>query len=545
MGRIGKFIFRFGVYLAVGLTLLIVDPFDLGNVTERYSEDLADLAFFGPRHGPGSQDDVTVVMLDDRSLDSLDLTWPVQLEWHARFLEALLLHKPGAVFVDILFLDQRTNSNVSDLLTVLQQYQDAGISIYFASFVENGELQVREDLRDHVKLVPLHVMEEARQTREYPLFVDVVDQAGKPVSRSASPAMQLYADLKSNEHAAIPASASAMRVIWAPEYHPINNKWMECAEVNPILERAWLAFWNPRDLRQTCPHVGLVPVEILFETPRDTDAENMIGGNAVFIGTSFTGTTDIVHAPVYGDIPGVYFHAMAFENLRHLNENYRRTEVHTLPGVSFSTDEINIGVAVLLILMLVLYLPFEDRLRHKVQVREKPSSKIEEEKEHAKLKGGTEGQAWNVLGIRSKIGQIAMSGFLFVYLAALLLPQYFLARKGTASKIEEEKKPAAWEEKEDDRTWNIIGIQFKIRQITRTCFLVVSLVGVLLVQYVLATQLNLAVGNWLGLSALIILLGILSKFRPAEKLLQALEFIARNVSRNTGEKIEKRQLEQA
>ena len=51
--------------------------------------------------------DVTVVLFGDADLDALGLPYPVPYQTHADVLEMLLAHKPAAIFVDFMFLQER------------------------------------------------------------------------------------------------------------------------------------------------------------------------------------------------------------------------------------------------------------------------------------------------------------------------------------------------------------------------------------------------------------------------------------------------------
>jgi len=47
-----------------------------------------------------------------------------------------------------------------------------------------------------------------------------------------------------------------------------------------------------------------------------------VHGKHVFIGANLTGAEDTVESPVYGDIPGVFLHAVALQNLIYFEEYY-------------------------------------------------------------------------------------------------------------------------------------------------------------------------------------------------------------------------------
>ena len=50
----------------------------------------------------------------------------------------------------------------------------------------------------------------------------------------------------------------------------------------------------------------------------------IIKDNIIFYGADVSGISDVVNSPVLGEQPGVFYHAMAFDNLLSYGEDYRR-----------------------------------------------------------------------------------------------------------------------------------------------------------------------------------------------------------------------------
>lgn len=75
---------------------------------------------------------------------------------------------------------------------------------------------------------------------------------------------------------------------------------------------------NPGQPRQTCPYNQWIPAEgVLFATgdAQKETLRQLFEGRVVMIGANIKGAPDLVQSPVHGQIPGVFLHAMALDNL--------------------------------------------------------------------------------------------------------------------------------------------------------------------------------------------------------------------------------------
>jgi hypothetical protein len=75
---------------------------------------------------------------------------------------------------------------------------------------------------------------------------------------------------------------------------------------------------------QTCPPVLTFVARQLFAKYDniDHDPTQFLKDRFVFVGAHLSGLNDTVSSPVHGDLPGVYSHAVALDNLWHFRENY-------------------------------------------------------------------------------------------------------------------------------------------------------------------------------------------------------------------------------
>lgn len=78
--------------------------------------------------------DVTVVLFGDADLDALELPYPVPYQAHAEVLDMLVAYRPAAIFVDFMFLQERTSEPAGTklLLDVLAQARAQNVPIVMA-----------------------------------------------------------------------------------------------------------------------------------------------------------------------------------------------------------------------------------------------------------------------------------------------------------------------------------------------------------------------------------------------------------------------------
>jgi hypothetical protein len=71
------------------------------------------------------------------------------------------------------------------------------------------------------------------------------------------------------------------------------------------------------DFREDCPSTPALPARILLEPSEDEDAaiEEMLDGSVVFYGAYFHGAADAMNTPLHNDLPAVFLHAAALDNL--------------------------------------------------------------------------------------------------------------------------------------------------------------------------------------------------------------------------------------
>ncbi|HFI2159459.1 TPA: CHASE2 domain-containing protein [Pseudomonas aeruginosa] len=331
-----------------------LDPFGLSRQVHSYSERLVQ-KITAPFYGSAAQDKIAVVLIDHASLAARGETWPPRYVYYEEVVRRIARQKPAAIFLDVLVEDKRA---YDDSLTVARQalgetLGKAGVPLYLAAL----------DTRNNSVFAGVPGTQTTLSGwrgygEDYPLslgpghFYGQHDSQLEPgekcdVTKNPTVAMQIYQQLCNQglqQGCAITHEAEsgeqfcdALVVQWGhpvspivPERHLISESQCNATEqstwvrVGESLRAFFASLFSGYDetalkqLRQPCPYTVTVREEDLSSEK----ARGVLTGRVVMIGLSLPGIHDIVDSPVHGQIPGVYLHAMALDNLMTWNANY-------------------------------------------------------------------------------------------------------------------------------------------------------------------------------------------------------------------------------
>jgi hypothetical protein len=334
---------------ATALFLLNFNVLGTATVTRRYSQDLT-YAWFGdqpwlyPRATSAASRDavrapVVVVIIDEPALSLRSARWPVPMQFHAAFLAELAVLAPRAIMLDFLLIDPAPPADTCAFLSLAGQLRDHGMPLYLA-VTRLGDLAVldaahcqdssgRPILAASV-LTPVAVHKQSDGSdfvnRTYPF-----EMRGSDDSRGSglpSAAVRMYCDGRPvpaacwEQLARAYASDAGFDLAWSPAGAPFNQRWAATpCDLIPSPGRAIL-------YRQVLPReTACPPVPTLFASALLSPAEDstlgmqnetlfdLVGGSFVFVGGNFRGSGDLMTTPMHTLLPGVYYHAVALENL--------------------------------------------------------------------------------------------------------------------------------------------------------------------------------------------------------------------------------------
>jgi CHASE2 domain len=368
--------FQYIAYIAIAVLSVLIDPFNWTQTTAVVSQDLLYRMLIGPFYSIEQRDRTTVVLFGEKTLGDLrkakpkeEIHWPVSLKMHADLLKNILLNHPGAVMVDFIFPDLRPDEKgVEALRTVNQEYEKEGVPLIFARAEGAGLRWIRNDLINDLTFTSITRPDEPGVThgisRSYEpckriLVRDAADPRfgrrvcacttkdhdfepcrlipdGQP-SRSQvafTAAFQLFDAVTGRPPKSFdPDNPVDLQVVWSNRLNEWNDdhmKWIvdgrEARLCKDVATDPWnwlRAVFDTDRFKQGCPYTNTLFAESVLLTPYDPDNLKYLQDKVVFYGGDLAGLADKVVPPTHIKLPGVYLHAMAFDNLVTFRGKYR------------------------------------------------------------------------------------------------------------------------------------------------------------------------------------------------------------------------------
>lgn len=309
------------------------------------------------------QKDTTVLLFTEENLAQLDGSFPVPYELHARVLKGLSPppsperpspYQPRAVLVDFGFVEKGSSQDIKLLGDAICELTGRNIGVYLALPplpARPSDDQTRAS-KIRPELLACAIPVTAQMEAEYGVsgVLEYKDSGNTSLGTQVAPAFaMLPPDLKD-------VPRKSMEIIWGNGVAPLNKTWL-CVEEPEEKRFARLAHRvasfvyalreGPLSVKQTCPYTRTISVgHLLNSDPNDPDPDvkSAVDGKTVFYGGGFLMASDTVVSPVFGELPAVYLHAMAYDNLRTFGANYKRAD-RGMVSTSSAVD----GVLLLLI----------------------------------------------------------------------------------------------------------------------------------------------------------------------------------------------------
>jgi CHASE2 domain len=304
-----------------------MNPFGFSDLVQRYTQDISDLLITGPHLYPNTgHEKIAAAIIDEETLHSANMPWPWTYGTHARVLDSLLVYKPKAVVIDFLFVDNRPDDSLPDLIQEIQRYRKAGVPLYFEGGIDLpfGENPLRPEIAaTGVPILDPSILVYQGVARQYPINGRCY-RTKKPENQDCyALALRVYQDLFHNLK--LDTRDGLMEIVWGTKTDPTNAKWMHpkdtdgsalsCNTETNFFHRIYLAFFDTSAVVSSCPYTGVIPVERLLQGVDDPDVTNLASNHIIFYGASLQGAQDKSFTPVNGLLPNVFVHAMAMDNL--------------------------------------------------------------------------------------------------------------------------------------------------------------------------------------------------------------------------------------
>lgn len=351
---VSKALVRWCLYTAMGWYLLVVDPFGLGSFAEEGSQQVI-YELGGPLYDTAAREDITIVLVSEQSLKALynrkisaTNEWPLLYQDWAVILKTIAAHSPRALFVDVLFEQERvTDSSLPALLSTLRRLESQ-VPLYFAGGLPPYDSELLKRLDNWASLGG-----SAWQGHG----------SGIPLTQSDEPLapVQLYkhacgagSDLRpgcvgdASWIESVSDASPAMSLVWggrgtlsltaelegrtSTEF--CSNNTASFKDIVVSLLRSGLGDLAPDYLSKSghqCLFHRVIDVDELFYVfDQGTESEKQtlraaLEDKLVLVGTWFDGLPDSVDTPTMGKVPGVALHAMMLDNLMTFGSGYVRT----------------------------------------------------------------------------------------------------------------------------------------------------------------------------------------------------------------------------
>ncbi len=335
---------------AVALFFLNLNVMGTASPSRRFSQDLV-YAWFGneawlfpgaasPGAGSrGLQPRVVVVMLNERALALRGARWPVPVQFHAQFLAELEVLKPRAIFLDFLLLDPAPAADTCELLRVARRLRAERIPLYLA-VTRSEDLTLLESpgcqdpqgapIRAREVFIPVAVVRQVDNSdfvsRRYPF--EQRSEAQAPGSGVVSAAVRMYCEAGPDAGACLTrltdyeSADAGFELAWSPDGDPFNQRWSH-EPCSPRISPMRAVLNEPVLPRESpCPPVATLFADALLNPELDPalglDNDtlfNITQGSFLMVGGNFRGSGDLITTPLHTLLPGIFYHAVALQNL--------------------------------------------------------------------------------------------------------------------------------------------------------------------------------------------------------------------------------------
>jgi CHASE2 domain len=331
-----------GLFLAWLSNKLLVDEVVKRAMTRIYAPLLS------LNYPDSGQRNITVVTLDDTDLKEYGLNWPVPLDYYQRLIDGVVKRQPKAIFLDVVFLDDKPEREVNSLIGAVCRATEAGVPFFMATFARgalssNAERRLFDartaagapcalPVRSNVTPDSLDQSQWA-----YPLRPRVEDEEIGRTDLPDSVALSIYCRLYASncpKHTEVP-----LALIWATQAAPTNVETMVTRNAQGALTPVCRGVWNWWEVipgadmffrlaghpkLPLCLYNQVLPVRAFKgQGFSPQELHEALAGKVVMIGADLKAVGDNAFSPLHGRIPGVHVHAMALDNLISFGGQYR------------------------------------------------------------------------------------------------------------------------------------------------------------------------------------------------------------------------------
>lgn len=294
------------------------------------------------------REEITLVLYDQQFLDNQGLAWPIRYADHADWLLRLVNAetKPKAIFVDILFNQNRNDNSLTSLKAALCSItHDHGVPVFLAALPSTRAkgLTLRSNLKPESGdprgpcFTMVGIGYEAdpvdRIVWHYPLSTHLSPVGWKAgtgsdesVPKFRSAALALAQDVARLN---LGKETDPLALVWG--YRPASRSdWSQTSASCHPGKVSWLLFLPGflRTLFESEPPDAVCPYHTAVSMAQiggfsDDEIKTYLDDRFLIVGASVPGYNDLVDSPIHGLVPGGYLHAMALDNLLTYQGQYK------------------------------------------------------------------------------------------------------------------------------------------------------------------------------------------------------------------------------
>ena len=326
---------RLGLWIrSVALVFLILlDPFKITTATDNASADILNRvnALYYSSKG---QDEIVVVLINDDYLNNNGLSWPLSYVQQAGLFKRILSYEPKGLFVDLLYTHDRSarGDSPEPLANIFDRYSSR-VPIYLPR-VNNSALSGSNFFSS---TDPVIVQWDGYDSY-YPSQIDSL----------STPAFALYSQYCNGDSlCSLPETPPPIALQWGMELssaqYSLTNNASCMSEQHTLTTMSQIllseVFWKfVPEWRQRCAYSTTLPPDYLSATKSEDKKilKDLLKDKFVMVGALIQGARDEVYSPVHGKVAGVYFHAMALDNLITYKEHYFRPAPTVLGNIDLA-----------------------------------------------------------------------------------------------------------------------------------------------------------------------------------------------------------------
>jgi hypothetical protein len=396
-GSVSKLLITTVIAIVLGAGEEILDPFGLDSSVDQLSANIFN-AITAPFYGAQSnltldgvaypsrfgQSNIAVILIDDDYLEAAGKTWPLDTRQYRRMLRKLVDADAAAVFVDIYFRQdsERRSERIAELyrqsscLSAASACLSAevstscaaeaepaaceandpngGTAIYFAGTLQDPLPSAAGSVPPASALAEMLSGENIYNLSETAANGQRYDTAGWALYKA-----WCHRDERCDETALAEFPTSPMYLHWGyapnramtgiPDFGADKCRPQAAGMAGRYLHSVQIFGWNMvrgfNDSRiAPCPYHTQVKLP-LFNNLSADELRQLFAGKVVLIGAALRNFPDYHWSPVHDYIPGVFWHAMAADNLMEFGSHYRKD-----PQEFGSNNFEAIGVTLILLL---------------------------------------------------------------------------------------------------------------------------------------------------------------------------------------------------